>query len=339
MRLFEATIFVSFSAILYYWHDLGLLLICLVLGIPLFLHIIIEGTRWQMYPAYFSFVLLVATLGFELGVSMYHILLFAALSLFTSIFLTILIPVLRLPPLTGKYGVGTLSVVLEDKDRPWFLHSKAGKCRKLLLQVWYPVLRTDSPHHSLAEYFPNLTHRGPAFARSFSLPSFILSHFRHIRSRAWLLASPAHTPLRRSSSTASETSTDSNSPESFSPSQLDSGNRGFPVVIFSHGYTGTRSQNTVLLEDLASLGFFVAAMDHTGDSKFVHFGDDCAEFEAAPPQGISMEELREFRAKQLDGVRVKDVKFIFSRLRDYLNQVSSCSPPPPPQCGINQRWQ
>jgi predicted dienelactone hydrolase len=39
-----------------------------------------------------------------------------------------------------------------------------------------------------------------------------------------------------------------------------------PLIVFSHGNTGTRFQSTAITETLASHGFIVAALDHTGDT-------------------------------------------------------------------------
>jgi predicted dienelactone hydrolase len=43
--------------------------------------------------------------------------------------------------------------------------------------------------------------------------------------------------------------------------------RRWPLVVFSHGYGGTPTQSTPLMETLASHGFIVAAVDHIGNSQ------------------------------------------------------------------------
>jgi dienelactone hydrolase len=47
----------------------------------------------------------------------------------------------------------------------------------------------------------------------------------------------------------------------------------FPLVLFSPGFTATFTDYTFLLEDLASRGYFVAAVDHTYDATAVEFPD------------------------------------------------------------------
>jgi predicted dienelactone hydrolase len=46
-----------------------------------------------------------------------------------------------------------------------------------------------------------------------------------------------------------------------------------PVVVFTHGYTGTFTDYTFLFEDLASRGYVVAAVDHTYEATAVEFLD------------------------------------------------------------------
>jgi predicted dienelactone hydrolase len=46
-----------------------------------------------------------------------------------------------------------------------------------------------------------------------------------------------------------------------------------PIVVFTHGYTGTFTDYTYLFEDLASRGYVVAAVDHTYEATAVEFPD------------------------------------------------------------------
>jgi dienelactone hydrolase len=46
-----------------------------------------------------------------------------------------------------------------------------------------------------------------------------------------------------------------------------------PVVVFTHGYTGTFTDYTYLFEDLASRGYVVASVDHTYEATAVEFPD------------------------------------------------------------------
>jgi dienelactone hydrolase len=46
-----------------------------------------------------------------------------------------------------------------------------------------------------------------------------------------------------------------------------------PVIVFTHGYTGTFTDYTFIFEDLASRGFVVASVDHTYEATAVEFPD------------------------------------------------------------------
>ena len=46
-----------------------------------------------------------------------------------------------------------------------------------------------------------------------------------------------------------------------------------PVVVFTHGYTGTFTDYTFIFEDLASRGYVVASVDHTYEATAVQFPD------------------------------------------------------------------
>lgn len=46
-----------------------------------------------------------------------------------------------------------------------------------------------------------------------------------------------------------------------------------PIVVFTHGYTGTFTDYTFLFEDLASRGYIVASVDHTYEATAVEFPD------------------------------------------------------------------
>jgi predicted dienelactone hydrolase len=64
-------------------------------------------------------------------------------------------------------------------------------------------------------------------------------------------------------------------PEVFTNSCLDApvANGRHPIVVFTHGYTGTFTDYTFLFEDLASRGYVVASVDHTYEASAVEFPD------------------------------------------------------------------
>ena len=64
-------------------------------------------------------------------------------------------------------------------------------------------------------------------------------------------------------------------PEVTTNSCLDApiANGPHPVVVFTHGYTGTFTDYTFIFEDLASHGYVVASVDHTYEATAVEFPD------------------------------------------------------------------
>jgi dienelactone hydrolase len=88
-----------------------------------------------------------------------------------------------------------------------------------------------------------------------------------------------------------------------------------PVVVFTHGYTGTFTDYTFLLEDLASRGYVVASVDHTSEATAVEFPD--GRF-VKSVFGSHLDESTWLRDEQdlsfAVSVRSKDLKFVVDEL-------------------------
>ena len=221
-----------------------------LLAVPaLALHLLVEGSRWQMVPAYLLAALLlvrwvwrwlrpgdgaeqrsfVANAGTIGGLFLW--MLAAALS--------IVFPVPSLAAPGGQYVVGTTTAQLRDDAREEVYTPAPEDKREIVVQVWYPAAeRGDSER---APYLAALEVAGPAVARRLELPSFLLGHLDHIETHAYVDA-PAADGV-------------------------------FPLLIFSHGLRGLRTQNARLMEELASQGYIVASVDHTYGSVLTVFPD------------------------------------------------------------------
>jgi len=147
-----------------------------------------------------------------------------------------LVPVFSLPAPPGPYAVGVRDFELTDHNRLGVLDAPADQPRRLAVRVWYPAQTVDGfarrPYATDAELrstFPWLA------TEELSLPSFFFSHLRHVRTFSYEGA-PA----------------------------LDNG-QPLPVIFFSHGLYAFASQNTALMEHLASLGYMVFSIAHTYD--------------------------------------------------------------------------
>ncbi|MCP4421781.1 MAG: hypothetical protein GY805_34645, partial [Chloroflexi bacterium] len=144
--------------------------------------------------------------------------------------LPVAMPVPYLPDPTGPYAIGTFSRYLLDNGRPETYTEDPNDSRELMVQIWYPAANNDGKP---ASYIENLDVAGPVLAEQFDLPSFLLNHINLTQLDVWQEASPVK-----------------DEPP-------------FPVIIFSHGLTGLRMQNTVMVRELVSHGYIVAAIDHT----------------------------------------------------------------------------
>lgn len=135
------------------------------------------------------------------------------------------------PSTFGPWAVGFTSYEINDPDRDG---------RKLLISVWYPVDAENAPFvldiDGLLDGFPYPKTIYPLFG-SFGLE-----------------ADAAYEKINIAVPSASTSD--------WSPSA----EKGRNLIVFSHGYGGTNTQSTPLMETLASHGFIVASPEHTGNS-------------------------------------------------------------------------
>jgi len=219
---------------------------------------VIEGARWQFYPAYLLALGLVArrlvrrqppkqrrtflnvpTVGGLAIVAGTAVVGWA-------------LPVPVLPDPTGAMAVGTVSWEVTDPDRiePY---DTSGEPRRVVAQAWYPA---DLPNAPVADPDPWVTQPdpfGPAAASNAGLPSFAMDHLELVESNAVESAPIADGP--------------------------------WPVVVYSHGWTGVRNIQSNYAEELASHGFVVLSLDHTYAAVVTLFpdGDSVRLNEAALP--------------------------------------------------------
>lgn len=144
-------------------------------------------------------------------------------------------PVSALPRPGGPDPVGVRSFELDDASRPGVLLAKAGEPRRLLVRVWYPARAVEGakPVRYFSEKEADTTATGLGALIGF--PPFF-TYAKHVTTHGFADAPLAAGPTRR------------------------------PVVFYSHGYTSFLSQNTALMEHLASHGYIVFSVQHTYDS-------------------------------------------------------------------------
>lgn len=211
-------------------------------------HLLVEGYRWQMVPAYVM-VAILAGVALRPFLPTYtpnhstHILgaVFGLLLLLAAAALPTLLPVPKFLPTTGPFAIGTTTLYQVDETRAEIYTDAPNDHRELMMQIWYPA-EQDAPG-AKAVYLESLDVAGPAIADFFELPSFLLNHVNLTK-----LDIVQDAPVAASKSP-------------------------FPIILFSHGLAGIRMQGTTMVRELVSHGYVVAAVDHTYANAFTSFPD------------------------------------------------------------------
>ncbi|MGW0770059.1 alpha/beta hydrolase family protein [Streptomyces sp. NPDC002676] len=155
-------------------------------------------------------------------------------------------PVPVFPEPSGRFAVGTRVLQWTDPRRPESFTADPHDRRTVVVQLWYPAQKSPAGTQG-AQYLGRTEHEArtvsDALAHEVGLPGFLVDGVPR-----------AHTH------------------SVFNAPVASSGGR-FPVVLFSPGSGGVRTQNTAWAEELASHGYVVAALDHPYDSAAVVLTD------------------------------------------------------------------
>lgn len=213
-----------------------------VSGILVIVHIIVEGSRWQMIPAYLLTLALIANNTRLLkhpavapprrSLVLRLVMVFSALLIFILVSqLPGLIPVFSLPPPGGGYAVGIVQRVVVDDSRSEAFTPQPDDLRQVPLMIWYPA--EVYPESRPVDYWLGAPEMSRHLTRLLRLPFFLLDHLSLVRTNA-----VENAPLAASQSS-------------------------YPVILYSHGYRlGYLQQNTSLMETLASHGYIVISVAH-----------------------------------------------------------------------------
>ncbi|MFF4364651.1 alpha/beta hydrolase family protein [Streptomyces sp. NPDC001594] len=194
-------------------------------------------------------------------------------------------PVPVFPEPTGDFAVGTRVVQWTDPRRPETFTADADDRRTVVVQLWYPARKSPDGVRR-AQYLGRTAEEArtvsESLARGVGLPGFLIDGVPRARSRAVFDAPVA-----------------------------DGGGR-FPVVLFSPGSSGVRTQNTAWAEELASHGYVVAALDHPYDSAAVVLSDGRTVTTATRSSGDADEDAK--LAAGWTAIRAADLGFVLTRL-------------------------
>jgi predicted dienelactone hydrolase len=207
----------------------------------------------------------------------------ATVVLAAAIALPVLLPVPSVPPPTGPYAVGTVTLELADDARAEIYADGAGGPRRFLVQIWYPALAERSGRP--APWMENARIVAPAIAKWLYLPSFFLDHLEL-----------AHT-------------------SSYLDAPVDPSEAPYPLLVFSHGWGGFRAQNTFQMQELASHGYVVVGVEHTYGAVVTVFPDGRAVYNnpEALPDGVPEAEY-DAAARRLVQQWIGDMAFVLDTL-------------------------
>ena len=178
---------------------------------------------------------------------------------------------LTLPAPTGRRRLGTTSLHLVDPSRP-DPWVPTDPVRELMIQIWYPAAAVDG--YPPAPYFTPITARAYEQEQGLPVLDWPITHAH--------LSAP-----------------------------VDQVGGGWPVILYSHGLGGERSETTSLVEDLASRGYVVVTIDHIHDAGVVELPDGRVEASAVPQLTGAAE--TQVTTKEIVS-RVADVRFVLDQL-------------------------
>ena len=250
-----------------------------------------EGLRWQMIPAYAAAVGLSVgdILAIERKLDWTHRIsrgIFGLAGVGLAAVLPLALPVPELPVPSGPERIGTVTVELIDSEREEIYGQlRPGEPRRLVAQVWYPALpEGDAQPVLLSEDWDIVA---PGMAKLLGLPGWFLRHTRFVESNSYPSA-----PVTPGT---------------------------FPVVLYSHGWTGFRAIAVNQIENLVSNGFMVVAVDHTYGAVATRFGDgDVVEYDPAALPDIDEvgEDAYEEASQNLIGVFSDDLVTVVNALEE-----------------------
>lgn len=221
----------------------------LILYIASIIQLIFVGYKWQYVPLYII-IFIVTTLHFlnteiknKFSKVIYYVLIISIIGI--GVTLTYILPVPKFEVENKKYSVGyeEFHVVVSDREQPKAFYELSNLTstgsRELLIDIYYP----SNDKTEVIQLFKDVdTNWGKTVIRylnrtwGISLPEFLLSHLN-------LSYFDIGTNLERL-------------------------NNKSPVVIYTHGWSGEKIFATDQLITVASQGYVVVALDHTGLAMF-----------------------------------------------------------------------
>jgi len=187
----------------------------------------------------------------------------------------------NIPEPDGPFQVGcTLNYWIDESRNEWYLDDMSGQ-RSLMVQIWYPA-KVETNRNEMF-YIDKMEQRIKYISKELEVPEYLLANIKKIKSNSFYNA-----PII---------------------------NGSFPVVLFSHGLGGMRTQNTIQAEALASRGYIVISADHTYDANITIFPNDDVAFNQSHIDSMPPKDWLNIRNKQLE-FRIGDISFMIDKLEE-----------------------
>ncbi|HZT43067.1 MAG TPA: hypothetical protein VFA07_12940 [Chthonomonadaceae bacterium] len=196
-----------------------------------------------------------------------------------------------LPAPTGPFAVGQVTYYWTDTARPEPLSPQKGAHREVKVTVWYPA---EAPAGAeMAPYFPQFAAIEKCVGEK-DMKALLGASYSRVKSGRFRTHSVEN-------------------------ARIAPGHKAFLVLVFSPGFGEYSLTYTAVLEDLASHGYVVAAVDHPYDTSCVVFPDGRtipfaqAQFDAAAkkPEGVVNYQIAQIP------IRAADMRFVLDQLIRY----------------------
>ena len=204
------------------------------------LHLWLETVRWQMAPCFLVFFLtsVAVLLPYKTNL-LVRIpgLLIGLLLISISGFYAHYMPIISLPPPSGNFSVGNTSLTLKDFNRAESHTNNPADFRELFVEIWYPAeLAVDDLPVAMTLW-------RELYLGDSDVVSFFTGYLSGIETHSYLNLPPPKSKGH------------------------------FPLILFNHGLQMFTSQNTLLMEELASNGYVVASIGHPYESIRVNLAE------------------------------------------------------------------
>lgn len=250
-----------------------------LLSVP---HLLSEGWRAQMLPLYLlALLLLISRLSTWLGrlATGQRGRVVSGL-LALALVLGGLLPGWLLPTLTLPTPTGPYAVGIIDREL-----GDPARGRRLMVSIWYPAAQPGAAA-PLTQHPAALT---SALHNLTGLPALVFQHLRYAK-----LSASVGAPMIADTDP-------------------------LPVLLFSHGLVGLRLQNSSTLQELASWGYVIVAIDHTDAAAVTVFPDGETRFYNLARFGLPTD--REANKAQVTAhglpVWIADQRFVYDQIESW----------------------